>query len=432
MGVPKTAISSGAIVGEFSDLTEIKDLGRQAIKSWTEAQTKESRLKMSGVDHVQMDGFARFFPRIKKRSYKVRTARLARTSLTEQNYDRRVLMTTPYEDALGIDRDDLMDSSQDIFADAMAEQKNAQGRLCDSIILYAQHAVTYEVGNADYDNLSSPLGQAYSVATFLDSLDRKYQLNLYHKGLVGGASTVATRNDIKDFKSDDLELVIRQFRKRNVADEIVCALTTDLSYALRVDSDFKASERTFNPSEQVQSGMYTGFIYRGIRFIPVLDDVLVKPNSRYLSAARSGGASDTDKADALVAQSVFARSLEETSARKPLESGTAPTIVVNAAGTSITSATWGGTTLATSAAKESGTQLISQDSVEQSIAHFWVPKALKFADRPAGIWTKRSDRPDLSHAEQLYSRINFGCLNIDSDYVVGVVTKGKAVAGGVS
>lgn len=423
---PAADISVNAARDEYTDLAEVKQLGREAVKTWSEAQTTESRLKMSGTEQVEMSGFARFFPRLKKRNYKIRTARVERTNLTEQNYDRRVLVTTSYDDALGIDRDDLMDSGMDVFADAMGEQKKAQGRICDSIVLYAQHAVTYSVKSANETNLSSPLGESYDIATFLDSLTKNYQINLYHKGLGTGAK-------IKAFEADDLELVIHQFRKRLVSDEIVCALTPDFSHTLRTNVEFKNTENRFNPSEQYQSGMYTGFMFHGIRMLPVLDDVLVKPNDRYLGVKEAGTipTRTTDEAIAAaetIASHVVARNINDADTRAPLESETASTIVLDSDGTTIGAVTVAGDAIDAN----SKISLIKQDLVEQSIVHFWVPRSLKFASRSAGIWSRRTDRGDLKHAEQLYSRINFGCLNVDSNYSVGLITKGTAVKGKIT
>ena len=442
-----TAQDSGIGAGEASSLEEVTALRADASELWSEAQTKESNLRMSGVQEVSITGFARFFDRIKKRELRMRTASIEKTNISAQSYDRRVLMTTSYDDAVAADVDDLSLSARDLFSDARQEMSNATGRKIDQIILFAMHSIVHEIGDADqtvYGVDGDGLGASRSVSTFLTALTTKYRLNLFHKGIVKRTSTVD--NNIKDFSSDDIALIKKVFRKRRVRDEIVAGLLPEVEHQLRVDEKFTNAENIFNPSEQIQSGMYVGFRYRGIRFLPILEDVLPAVNGLYLGANAEGtsrSSSQAAAAAALRSTLVFAKdlSLATTLADyKPEESSTAPVIKLNTAGTAIITDTttiknnsiFGGTVIEGNTGTGKKRNVVKQADVESYILHCWVPKSMKFASRSSRMMSKMSDRTDLSHARQYYYRTDFGCLNIDSDYVLGLVTKGEVVRGGAA
>lgn len=424
---------SGTTAGQFSGTTsnlgEVTALRADAAKCWAEAQTTESMLKMAGTEDVQIDGFARMFNRVKKRSLKLRSASVGITPVEKQNYDRRVLMTSTYEDADLADIDDLSISEVDHWAEVRDQMKAAAGRLCDQVVLFGLHSVVQEFGEEDETNYG-PLG-TQTVQTFLTSLKKKYRNNLYFAGskevTTGTGGTAVTTYHVADFKSDHIEDAIRIIRKRNVKDKLVAALTPDLSHALRTDTDFKSSERTFRPDEQIRTaGMYTGFLYKGVNFIPILDDVLVTPSVNCMGAKLTSGTPNAAQAAAL-SRLTIARDITKLAGDyAPVEGSSEPTATVNSAGTTVSAAAdANGDAIAWTTAGSNATAVVSEAGIEGRILHLWVPKAMKFASRASRVISKMSERNDLSHAKQLYFRTDFGCLNIDSDYVVGLVTSGQ-------
>ena len=428
MANPAANISINAGAGEWSGLEQVRTMDRDASAAWSRAQTKESKLRMSGVQLVSIGSDFRAFPRIEKREYKLRTTSIQRTTLSPAEYDRRVLTTESYTDTIGIDMDDIVVSpGTDIFADAMAQQENAAGRLIDQTALFSCFSVAHAMSTSSREGIS-PLG-VRSHTTFLNSLQKQYQLNLYHVGK-------DTNRNIKGFVAKDLERVKHIFRKRNVVDQIVCGLTPDLSLLLRTDDQFVNRENLFNPSEQVQSGMYSGFEYRGFKMLPILDDVLISPSVNYLGGGVTGLGSGVAAVQRDAANYVFARDLTLTANISPIESTTAPVLGTAplATSTEVTvggTAAFGGTALTKvgSAVKDSGIHLVKRDIAEQSIVHFWIPRALKFAQRDALIMRRRDERLDLEYAKQLYSRVSFGCICIDPDYTVGVILEGNVARG---
>lgn len=385
-----------------------------ASESWSRAQQEDSRLRADAVRTVQMDGNWKAFRRIDETEFVRMDKAIEPTPQVPQTYDRRVLVTDSYHRALQIDPNDLVDSQGNVLEDAAMQARKAMGRLCDTVILESIHGrvltlddtvrTAQDRGGSTFDTDASG---ANSLLSFASQVQVKYQDNLFHFG-----TPKAARGEL--VSAVGLEDVLNVFRERDVLDDIVCGLTPRLSKILRKDSEFRASERIFRPSEMVQKSA-KGWEYADIRFIRISKAVLPKlSESNVLPKATvaSGGARELR---------VYARALSGTDLEAK-ESTTAGTVRVAANSDHSAQKIVGGTALGSATGYD---ELELADA--QDIAYFWAPAAILFASRDSLMFSREDERRDYSYAKQQYMRFNIGALNIDPDYCLAAVIAGKTV-----
>ena len=369
-----------------------------AAELWSEAQSRESKLKMDGCTHKTQAEHITWYRSIKKSSFRTKPGGVAVTPFTEQERGRRALITQSYDDALIVDMDDLVDSQNDPFSDRDKSSVEAAGRLCDQVILTGIMDKVLEE--------KTPLQEDFTTAATQTDAKRHYA--------VGGVQTRVkdicflpndkkTGNDSAKAKLldnvDQLEDIKIAFRKRNVDDELVVTYTPNLQSWLRKDADFKNAENVYSMRDVASmSGAGKGFMYKNLRFIPINEDALPDLSTDGVAAAKAGtGDSAT--------YTLRCRAMDNTDVK--------------------------GKTAAALPAKSSTAGAVVREVSEvgkQDVIYVWSKRALYFAERGSLKMQDATTNPNYSMAKQKYYRLNIGAMLMDEDYAMVVPIQGRRLA----
>lgn len=385
-------------------------LRRQAYASevWSMAQSESSKLKMDGCTHKNVTDNLTWFTRISPTNWRKKKGGVQPTPYVEGKYDRRGLITQTYDTAMIADKDDLVDFSTNIFADRKSEDAKALGRLCDQIILNSLIDKTLEEGNPVSAESVQPIKfDGTTAATQTDerqhfAVGRPVQkfkdICFLPESMGTNSTTVKTL-----FNADSLEDIKHLFRKRNMSGvELVCAYIPDLQPILRKDPDFKNAENVFSSREVAsQTGSGKGFVYKQVRFIEINEDALPNLSTDTIASARTKGTVDNATSE----YSLKCRYMSNSDVKGKV-----------------------GTALPSSSA-DAGAVVKTVGQVKRSdVLYFWVTKSVYFAERGEMSINMESDRPDYSHAKQMYSRANLGGMLMDEDYVLVMPLRGTVAA----
>ena len=413
------------------------------------SKVKASMLRMYTKSHSTNAEYE-LFSRRHIRQWSAVTKSIDTTPNTPQTFDRRALFLNPYEDAIIVDKSDMVKSQFDVLSQAKVESAQALGRLQDSIILdgflkpvYVQKATA----KAELPDGSAVTANQNRLLTVENSLTKMYVDNVFYDDVSVELSD--TRKGLVSAK-DTIERVKHVLRKRAVGlGEIYCTLTPDLEYILMTDSEFNARERIFRPSLAASGKSDGGFIYRGVNFVRVADryDIFPAVGVNWAGGEASAEVADNSSAAIKARQAanlrnkVVAKKLSKAVATIPIagddgsggvtESDTPAKIGIDA--TNSTDADKGKYLASASRAigqAASDTKLSDDHTVltvqsGADVAVFWDAQAIMFGERSGDTFSRSAERPDLRHADQLYMRASFGSLVIDPECVMGLVVSGR-------
>ena len=392
-----TDLTRAAVQGaqERLDLTRKQ---AYAAELWSEAQSRESKLKMDGCVHKTQSDSIHWYRTIQKTEFVEKAGGLVPTPFTEGKYGRRALITKSYHDALIVDPDDLVDSQSDPFADRDDQNKAALGRLCDQVILTGLMDKVLQQ--------KAPLQEDFSTTATQTDAKRHYP--------VGGLETVTkdicfipndkkTGNDTAKANIldsvDQLEDIKMVFRKRNIDDELMVTYTPNMQAYLRKDADFKNAESVYSMRDvAAASGAGKGFMYKNLRFVPINEDALADLSTDGIASAKAGtgdSATYTLRCRAMDNADVSGK----TGATLPAKASTAGAVV----------------------------REVSEVG-KGDVIYVWSKRALYFAQRESLTITDKTDNPNWSHAQQKYYRVNFGAMLMDEDFAMVVPIRGRRLA----
>ena len=386
------AVQGGA---ERLDLTRKQ---AYAAELWSEAQSRESKLKMDGCTHKTQTDSIHWYRDIKKTEFVVKAGGIVATPFKEGEYGRRALITQTYHDALIVDPDDLVDSQSDPFSDRDDQNKAALGRLCDQVILQ---------GIMDKVLLQKkPLQEDFATTATQTDAKRHYPvggLETRTKDICFVPNDKKTGNDSAKARIldnvDQLEDIKLVFRKRNVEDELVVTYTPNLQSWLRKDADFKNAENVYSMRDVAQmSGAGKGFMYKTMRFIPINEDALPDLSTDGIASAKAGtgdAATYTLRCRAMDNTDVTGK----VGSALPAKSATAGSVV----------------------------REVSEVG-KSDVIYVWAKRALYFAERGSLKIEEQTTNPNFSHARQKYYRVNFGSMLMDEDYAMVVPIQGRRLA----
>ena len=433
---------------DLAEVTRLDELKVQAFgqEMWSRAQQMESAY----VRHVTNKdiGAASFkaFPRRNKRKFTRKTDAVVDTPHAKQTYDRRCLATEVYHDGILIDLDDIVDSQGDVFSDVVAEQRHAMARLADEVILSSLSGpVIVETKSTSRallphgNDLTSAAGEN-ELLSFAANIEKRYQYNLFtlktpgsERGQLIGGMTAG------DNGGNDLQKVIRILRKRHIVmANIVGNLTPDLEFALKTDTAFQNAFNTYHAGTDSKLP-FSGFTYRGIKFVPCSDEVLPPISRENFGIVATGAANAEVKAEAertvVIARNLgkagvgdIPRYRDDAAAGSTISESTVnSTAAINAAGKASGAKTVGGGGAASTATEMSAANATGDVAIKiegpEDIAQFWDSKSVYYTTRYS--WTRKGERDDKSYAKQQYMRLALGAMPIDSDYSLAIVVNGK-------
>ena len=387
-----------------------------ATEVWREAQAKRTKLRETVTTKSMEGSNFKVFPRTKKRKFTTRAKGLKSTTAREQEYSRRALFTTEYEDVIQIDPADLIDNHVDMFSDSAKETASALGRLIDEVIL---NSIISDVQRADSATEDAGTG----VLTADGGLTKVFRdvvyadLDLTDAAALGGSAakkkdqyTWAAAKKVKAFTADTLTDIRTSLNERNIEDTEICmTLTPKLRRILEKDADFKNSENIYSITGD--EALREGYRYKGFKLIGVTNEIL--PD---LSTANAQYA----------ANKVVVRPMAQMG-QKPREY-TGTKVGASARLVNDLAQDKGGLGTLTTAPTANDYSLAEMNPNKNELVYFWTKESVFFATREDFMISEMSDLPTLRLAKQKYDAVSCGALAIDDDFCGAVVIEGSTIA----
>ena len=423
-----TTLSQGAEIRAIDYANEVYGLSK----------VKASMLRMYVRSESTNDDF-KLFDRRHIRRWSPVTKSIDTTPNTPQSFDRRAMYLNPFEDAIIVDKSDMVKSRHDILSQAKIESAQALGRLQDSLILQAFFKPTFvqkAVAKTELPELGDLPTDKNALITVESTLEKKWADNIFYDDKE--TLHASDRSVLFDAK-DTIERVKKVFRKRAVPmGDLYCTLTPDLEDILMRDSEFNARERIMRPGISSSGKVDGGFVYRGINFVRTYDRYGVYPAVNVNWAGGKASATPAAGKETIAANNVrnkvVAKKLSEGAKTIDISTDNGSGGVKEDAKSSeigITAST--GKYLSSADRAVGGVALGTTHKTLQvegghDIAVFWDSGAVLFGERAGDTFSRSSERADLRHADQLYMRAAFGSLVIDPECVLGLVVEAKEPA----
>ena len=395
-----TDLNLSAVRGAQDRLSQTREM-EYSEGMWYKSQSMTSKLS-STISHDTIAQSIKWYSRTDRRDYQKREAGLGPNPYKAHGFDRRALVTAPYEDAYIVDKQDLLVSNVDPFAVVEKQLKAALGRLTDQVILQSMvnkvivEKTPVEVAE-DFTTAATRTDKKRHFTGQGQSLEVK-QITFLPQRLMTGNDTAKSALTFGGQSAtvkpmDDLEEVMHLFRKREKEGvSLYCTYTPDLQFRLRTDAEFKNAENIYNGKDIIKptQGMGGAFMYKNITFVPINEDSLP----------------ELDPADGIS----IAVSSDQSTIRCRGMRGAAVK----------------GTTSASHPAKSAANREVTKVE-KQDLVYFWEKDAVILA-RQGEVTFDRFTEYRLRLAPALYSTVRLGGVLMDEDCVVVTPLNGQRVA----
>ena len=179
---------------------------------------------------------------------------MARTDWQTQGSDRTRIDAELHYTAITVPLDEIGTTQSDKIKTGLAQGAMGLGRAMDKELITAQISPRFTSTDSSAGDTSAGTAARHAA-------------NAY-----AAVTGLSDTNALPAFTADTLADIRKVFRKRNVLSGLCATLTPELANTLEKDSDFKNAENVYSIKSEVEQR--DGFMYKGIKFVTVSEDVL--------------------------------------------------------------------------------------------------------------------------------------------------------------